>query len=60
MLLFHNKSINILIIGAATPDTNITKAISCTIAGAKYNPSAVQLAKQDAQLKGLKFSFHLA
>jgi hypothetical protein len=53
-------SINIFIIGAATPEANITKAISCTIAGAKYNPNAVQLAKQDAQLKGLKFSFHLA
>jgi hypothetical protein len=53
-------SINILIIGAATPEANITKTISCTIAGQKYKPNATQLAKQDAQLKGLKFSFHLA
>jgi hypothetical protein len=58
--LFHNISINIFIIGAATPEANITKTISCIIAGAKYNPNAVQLARQDAQLKGLKFSFHLA
>jgi hypothetical protein len=53
-------SINILIIGAATPEANITKTISCIIAGAKYKPNAVQLAKQDAQLKGLKFNFHFA
>jgi hypothetical protein len=60
VLLFHNISIKILIIGAATPETNITKTISCIIAGQKYKPNAVQLARQDAQLKGLKFSFHLA
>jgi hypothetical protein len=60
VLLFHNISINILIIGAATPDANITKKISCIIAGQKYKPNATQLARQDAQLKGLKFSFHFA
>jgi hypothetical protein len=58
--LFHNISINILKIGAATPEANITKAIFCIIAGQKYKPNAVQLARQDAQLNGLKFSFHLA
>jgi hypothetical protein len=60
VLLFHNISINILIIGAATPEANITKTICCIIAGAKYKPNAVQLARQEAQLNGLKFSFHLA
>jgi hypothetical protein len=58
--LFHNISINILKIGAATPEANISKTISCIIAGQKYKPNAVQLARQEAQLKGLKFSFHLA
>ncbi len=60
MLLFHIISIKILIIGAATPEANINKTISCIIAGQKYKPSATQLARQEAQLKGLKFSFHFA
>jgi hypothetical protein len=60
VLLFHIISINILKIGAATPDKNIIKNTSTIIVGQKYKIKATHEAKQEAQLNGLKFNFHFA
>jgi hypothetical protein len=56
---FQINAINLSAKGADTPDTNITKAISVTIVGSKYKANAVQAARQEAQLNGLKSNFHL-